>query len=98
MRTIDILSPVSLGASEARPVAAALPSLAGKRLGLRVDRAWQSFQWFAEEVAAHATERCAVQSVTFFDPETRIGSPDTERDKIRRFADGVDVAIVGLGT
>jgi hypothetical protein len=98
MRTIDILSPVSLGALEARPVTAAPESLAGKRLGLRVDRAWRSFQWFAEEIATHATERCGVGSVVFFDPETRIGSPDTERDKIRRFAEGVDVAVVGLGT
>jgi hypothetical protein len=42
MRTIDILSPVSLGAAEARPVTAAPAALAGKQLGLRVDRAWQS--------------------------------------------------------
>jgi hypothetical protein len=98
MRTIDILSPVSLGAAEARPVTAAPAALAGKQLGLRVDRAWRSFQWFAEEVATYASERCGVRGVTFFDPETRIGSPDTERDRIRRFAEGVDVAVVGLGT
>jgi hypothetical protein len=98
MRTIDILSPVSLGALEARPVTAAPESLAGKRLGLRGDRAWRSLQWFAEEIATFATEHCGVDRVVFFDPETRIGSPDTERDKIRRFAEGVDVAVVGLGT
>jgi hypothetical protein len=98
MRTINILSPVSLGAQEARPVTTAPESLAGKRLGLRVDRAWRSFQWFAEEIARYATEARGMRSVAFFDPETRIGSPDTERDKIRRFAEGVDVAVVGLGT
>ena len=51
MATIQILSPVALGPSDARTVVPPLATLAGKRLGIRVDRAWQSFHWVADEVA-----------------------------------------------
>jgi len=98
MATLQILSPVALGPSEARPLVPALPSLAGKRLGIRIDRAWQSFHWVADEVARHARERLGVAHVVFFDPDIRIGAPETESDKIRVFASDVDAALVGLGT
>lgn len=98
MRTIPVLSPVSLGHREARPLTPPLETLDGRRLGIRVDRAWRSFQWLAEEVAGRARERFRVADVVFYDPETRIGSPDTEREKLQRFAADVDAAIVGLGT
>jgi hypothetical protein len=95
---MQILSPVALGPSDARSLAPPLPSLAGKRLGIRVDRAWQSFHWVADEVARYARERLGVAAVVFFDPDIRIGSPETETDKIRVFASDVDAALVGLGT
>lgn len=98
MTTLQILSPVALGPSEARPPAAALPSLAHKRLGIRVDRAWRSFHWVADEIATYARERLHVRDVVFFDPDVRIGAPETETDKIRVFASDVDAAVVGLGT
>lgn len=98
MRTITVLSPAALGHREARPLPPALGTLDGRRLGIRVDRAWRSFQWFAEEVAERARARFHLADVVFFDPETRIGSPDTEREKLQRFAADVDAAIVGLGT
>ena len=98
MATQQILSPVSLGPSDARPLVPALPSLAGRRLGIRVDRAWQSFHWVADEVARHAREELGVAAVVFFDPDIRIGAPETETDKIRVFASDVDAALVGLGT
>jgi len=97
MPTITVVSPVALGSTEARPLTPPIPALSGRRLGIRVDRAWRSFQWFAEEVANHA-RRLAVRDVVFFDPDTRIGSPDTEREKLAVFAADVDAAIVGLGT
>ena len=98
MRTIPVLSPIALGRHEARPLPVRLPSLHGRRLGIRVDRAWKSFQWLSEEVAAYARMTLAAADVVFFDPDTRIGSPDTEREKLQRFAADVDAAIVGLGT
>jgi hypothetical protein len=98
MRTIAVLSPVALGGRDARPLTPPVPSLRGRRLGIRVDRAWRSFQWIAEEVAERARRHHGVADVVFFDPDVRIGSPDTEREKLQRFAADVDAAIVGLGT
>ena len=98
MATTQILSPVSLGPSEARPLVPSLPSLSGRRLGIRVDRAWQSFHWVADEVALYARQRLGVADVVLFDPDIRIGAPETESDKIRVFASDVDAALVGLGT
>lgn len=98
MATLQILSPAALGPSDARPVCAPLTTLAGKRLGIRVDRAWQSFHWVADEVARHARRALGVADVVSFDPDIRIGSPETESDKIRVFASDVDAALVGLGT
>ncbi|HWP67473.1 MAG TPA: hypothetical protein VNO26_16370 [Candidatus Limnocylindria bacterium] len=98
MATLQILSPVSLGPSEARALVPPLPSLAGRRLGIRVDRAWRSFHWVADEVAQHARKRLGAADVVLFDPDIRLGAPETETDKIRVFASDVDAALVGLGT
>jgi hypothetical protein len=95
---MQILSPVALGPSDARTIVPPLATLAGRRLGIRVDRAWQSFHWVADEVARHAREELGVAEVVLFDPDIRIGAPDTESDKIRVFASDVDAALVGLGT
>jgi hypothetical protein len=98
MATIDILSPVSLGPAESKPLAARLASLRGKTLGIRVDKAWRSFHVFADEVGRLARERLGVSDVIVFDPETRFGTPEAESGKVVQFARGVDVAVVGLGT
>jgi hypothetical protein len=98
MTTIQILSPVALGPSDARPLVARLASLRGKVLGIRVDQAWRSFHEFADEIARLARERLDVADVVVFDPETRIGTPEAESDKVAAFARTVDAAIVGLGT
>jgi|SRR5687767_11832584 hypothetical protein len=98
MATVQILSPAALGPAEARPLAPALASLAGARLGIRVDRAWRSFHWVADEVATHARATLGVRDVVLFDPDIRIGSPDDESERIRVFAADVDAAVVGLGT
>jgi hypothetical protein len=98
MGTIDILSPVAPGPSEARPLAARLPSLRGKVLGIRVDRAWRSFHAYADQLARLARERLGVRDVVLFDPDTRIGTPEAESGKVAEFAHGVDAAVVGLGT
>ncbi len=98
MATLQILSPVALGPSEARPLAPRLPSLRGKVLGIRVDRAWRSFQQYADELAGLARARLGVADVVLFDPDTRIGTPEAESGKVALFARRVDAAVVGLGT
>jgi hypothetical protein len=98
MATIDVLAPVALGPADAKPLAPARRSLRGAVLGLRVDRAWQSFHWFADELAAAARADLGVAGVVVFDPDVRIGTPEIETAKVADFARGVDAAVVGLGT
>jgi hypothetical protein len=98
MDTIAILSPVALGPADARALTPRLPTLRGKVLGIRVDRAWRSFQEYADELARLARERLAVRDVVLFDPDTRVGTPEAESGKVAEFARRVDAAVVGLGT
>ncbi|HZR80665.1 MAG TPA: hypothetical protein VFD92_06185 [Candidatus Binatia bacterium] len=98
MSDIQILSPVALGPAETKPLAARLPSLRGKRLGIRRDHTWRSFEVFADELGRLANDRLGVADVVMFDPESRIGTPERESDKVAEFARGVDAAVVGLGT
>ena len=98
MATIEILSPVALGPSDAKPLAPRRRTLRGAVLGIRVDRAWQSFLTCADELAALARRDLGVRDVVLFDPDVRIGAPEAESGKVVDFARGVDAAIVGLGT
>src|SRR5206468_680719 len=96
MRTIDILSPVALGPSEAKPLAPRLPTLRGRVLGIRVDRAWRSFHVYADELARLARERLGVADVVVFDPETRIGPPEAESAEVRAIARQRFDELIGL--
>ena len=98
MASIQILSPVALGPSEVKPLARRVPSLRGKVLGIRVDRAWQSFLHFADELRGLARERLGVRDVIVFDHDTRFGTPEAESAKVVDFAHRVEAAVVGLGT
>jgi hypothetical protein len=98
MSTIQVLSPVALGPAESKALAPRVPTLRGRVLGLRIDRAWQSWRWYADEVAGLARTRLGVRDVVVFDPEARIGAPEAESAKVVAFARGVDAAVVGLGT
>jgi hypothetical protein len=98
MRTIEILSPVALGPTDVRPLAARPATLRDRVLGIRVDRAWRSFHVVAGELGRLARQRLGVRDVVVFDPEARIGAPDAESAKIVAFARRVDAAVVGLGT
>jgi hypothetical protein len=98
MSPIEILSPVALGPSERKPLAPRLPALAGKVLGIRIDRAWRSWWQAADEIALLARRDLGVRDVVVFDPESRIGRPEDESAKVRAFARTVDAAVVGLGT
>ena len=98
MATVNVLSPVSLGPAESKPLAARLASLKGKTLGIRIDHAWRSWWQAADEIAGLARTELGVADVVVFDPESRIGRPEEESAKVVDFARGIDAAIVGLGT
>ena len=98
MSTIEILSPIALGPSERKPLAPRLPALAGKVLGIRIDRAWRSWWQAADEIALLARRELGIRDVVVFDPESRIGRPEDESAKVLQFARTVDAAVVGLGT
>lgn len=98
MGTIEVLSPVALGPTDAHPLAPRLDTLRGKRLGIRIDHAWRSWQLAADELATLARAELGVADVVIFDPESRIGKPEEESRKVVEFARGVDAALVGLGT
>jgi hypothetical protein len=98
MAEIHVLSPVAMGPSESRVLALPAGGLAGKRLGIRHDKAWRSFEIFSDELEKLARERLGVADVIRFDPATRIGSPEAETARAREFAAQVDAAVVGLGT
>ncbi len=98
MADIEILSPTSMGPTEVAQRTPPIASLAGKRLGIRRDSTWRSFEVFADELSRLATERLGVRDVVMFDPEARIGTPEHESARVEAFAQEVDAAVVGLGT
>jgi len=96
--SIDILDPTAPAPHAAARPTRRLPSLAGKVLGIRRDRVWQSFTHFSDHIAALARTGWHVRDVVLFDPGVRIGTTDEERQKVAGFVRAVDAAIVGLGT
>lgn len=96
--TLRILDPTVGGPSVVLPSVNRLPSLRAKRLGIRIDRAWQSFTHYAGHVERLARERLAVRDVVIFDPGVRVGATEEERRKVEGFVRDIDAAIVGLGT
>jgi hypothetical protein len=95
---VRILDPTVAGPLTAIPAVPRLPSLRGMRLGIRVDRAWRSFDRFAAHVAHLARRRLGVRDVCIFDPGIRVGTTEEERRKVEGFVRAVDAAVVGLGT
>lgn len=95
---LEILSPAASGPADVADLAPSVPSLEGKRLGIRRDSAWRSFEVFADELGQLARDRLGVSDVVMFDPEARIGTPEHESGRVEAFAKEVDAAVVGLGT
>ena len=96
--TLEVLNPTAPAPQAARQPTPRLPSLAGKVLGIRRDRTWQSFTHFSDTIAELARTHWKVRDVIFFDPGVRIGTTEEERRKVAGFVRAVDAAIVGLGT
>jgi hypothetical protein len=70
--------------------------LPGQVVGIRLDRAWKSFEWVSDEWARRLREAGA--AVRLWVAGNRIGEEgETTRRELEEFAAAVDVAIVGLG-
>lgn len=70
--------------------------LEGKVLGIRLDRAWKSFEWVSDEWARALRNTGA--EVRLWVAGNRIGDEgERTRAELEQFADSVDVAVVGLG-
>lgn len=95
---IEVLDPTAKSPQDLHPITAPLDTLANGVLGIRVDRTWRSFTPFAEVVRDAATTHWGVRNVILFDPGSRMGTSDEERQRIAGFVRAVDAAIVGLGT
>jgi hypothetical protein len=95
---IEILDPTAPSPYGAAQPTARLASLRGAVLGIRRDRVWQSFHHFSDRIAEVARSQWGVREVVFFDPGVRLGTTEEEQSKLRPFAEGVEAAIVGLGT
>lgn len=96
--TLRVLDPTVVGPAHVLAPVGRLPTLRGQRLGIRVDRAWQSFTHFAGHLQRMARERLGVRDVVIFDAGVRVGTTDEERRKVAGFVRDIDAAIVGLGT
>lgn len=96
--TLRILDPIVAGPAQILAPVDRLPTLRGKRLGIRIDRAWPSFTQLAGHLQRMARERLAVQDVVMFDAGVRLGTTEEERRKVAGFVRDMDAAIVGLGT
>jgi hypothetical protein len=96
--TIVVLDPTAPGTAQLASLAAPLPALAGRVLGIRTDDTWRSFTEFAAVLRDEAPRRWGVREVLCFDPGVRVGTTDEERQKVAGFVRAVDASIVGLGT
>lgn len=96
--TVRILDPTVAAPAQLLSAVPRLSTLRGRRLGVRIDRAWQSWTQCAAHVERLARERLRVRDVVIFDPGVRTGTTEEERRKVEGFVRDIDAAIVGLGT
>jgi hypothetical protein len=93
---ITILDPTAIPQEAAGVDEPAAGSVAGKTVGIRLDRAWKSFEWVADEWAREL--RAAGAEVRSWVAGNRIGEEgERTRAELEDFASSVDLAVVGLG-
>jgi hypothetical protein len=93
---ITILDPTAAPPDAAMTDEPAAGDLRGRTVGIRLDRAWRSFEWVADEWAAALGALGA--DVRRWTAGNRIGE-EGERTiaELADFASSADVAVVGLG-
>ena len=93
---ITILDPTATPPEIADVDEPASGPLAGKTVGIRLDRAWMSFEWVADEWTREL--RAAGAEVRSWVAGNRIGEQgERTRTELEEFASSVDLAVVGLG-
>jgi hypothetical protein len=96
MARITILDPTAPPPEDQALPEPAAGDVRGKLVGLRLDRAWKSFHWVAEEWAAGF--RALGARVEVWIAGNRIGEEgERTRAELEGFASGIDLAVVGLG-
>jgi hypothetical protein len=91
-----VLDPTVDHAEAQRSTAGAVGHLTGKTVGVRIDTMWRSWDWVTDEWAP--VLRDAGASLVTWRSGARNG-PGGERmeNELARFANEVDLAVVGLG-
>ena len=91
-----ILDPTTSFASDIASPGPNVDSLAGKRVGFRVDMLWRSWDWTSEVWAEFL--RAEGAEVSFWRSMGRTAEEGARMDaEMNAFFDSIDVAIVGLG-
>jgi len=95
MSRIRVFDPTATRSDDVATPGPAAGSLAGKRIGFRVDRMWRAWDWVSELWADRFREAGA--EVVFWRSGGRSGAEGErhERDYLA-FLDTIDVAVVGL--
>jgi hypothetical protein len=96
MGRIIVLDPTAAAADEDLGPGPDLPDVRGRRIGIRLDRTWRSFQWVADEW--EAALRDAGAEVTRWMAGNRVGAEgERTRRELDAFVGSVDGAVIGLG-
>ncbi|MCZ7525414.1 MAG: hypothetical protein M5U14_02910 [Acidimicrobiia bacterium] len=96
MARITVLDPTAAPPEVAPDPGPDAGPLAGRTVGLRSDRTWRSFEWVLDEWAREL--EAAGARLRRWCAGNRVGEEgERTRAELDRFADDVDVAIVGLG-
>jgi hypothetical protein len=96
MALVTVLDPSSLGGSTTDDPGPEVRSLAGKKVGIRVDILWRSWDWVADEWAR--LMRAAGAEVTTWRALGRTGDEGDETlAELDRLVAASEVMIVGLG-
>lgn len=96
MKRITVLDPTAPPPADDDVVEPAVDRLDGKLVGIRLDRTWRSFEWVTDEW--ERALRADGADVRRWVAGNRIGEDgERTRQELDAFADGVDLAVVGLG-
>ena len=96
MPRITVLDPTAPPPEDVADAGPDVVSVTGKTVGIRLDRAWKSFEWVADEWARSFAGLGA--EVKRWVAGNRVGDEgERTRAELQGFASSVDLAVVGLG-